>query len=294
MKKRSFYFIVNPVAGNSKGGHKLKKLLYKLSEKGFINDFAFSEFRGHAFELARSHHFTENEMAVSFGGDGTFNEIASALAGTGTPVAVLPAGSGNGLARTFKIHRLPFLKYLIQSEPVNIDAGIFGDKFFFCTCGIGFDAMVAARFNKGKSRGLINYIYHVVRLYLKYKPAEAEIEIDGNNISGKFFLVTVANAPQYGNDAWVAPNADLNDGLLDVTMVKPFPVIFLPLMVLALFGGFIHRLPWVHVLKGREVVLKKVSNHHFHYDGESMECIWPLKISVVPKAVKILIPPSKS
>lgn len=259
--------------------------------KGFPVKTVFSEYHQHALELTASHKFSSGEVAVSFGGDGTFNEVATALINSDTPVAILPLGSGNGLARSLKIKKnsASMINYLLNAKPVEIDGGKFSGKYFFCASGIGFDAHVAAEFNSRKTRGLAGYIANVIRTYVRYKPVKVDMVIDGNPIQGSFFLVTFSNAPQYGNDAWIAPGADLTDGLLDVTLVGPFHWIMAPLLALALFGGFIHRLPWVKTIKAKKIEIKSVTSSHFHYDGESIKMNWPVVIEIVPKAATVLI-----
>jgi YegS/Rv2252/BmrU family lipid kinase len=289
--QKSFFIIVNPVAGKASERKLLKNIQKALAEKGYIVQTVFSEYHQHALELTQSHRFSYGEVAVSFGGDGTFNEVATGLVDTGTPVAILPLGSGNGLARSLKIKKnfAALCKYLINAKPVYIDGGKFSGKYFFCACGIGFDAHVAAEFNSRKTRGLAGYISNVIRTYIRYRPIGADLVIDGNPIQGRFFLVTFSNAPQYGNDAWIAPKADLTDGFLDVTFVRPFHWILAPLLALALFGGFIHRLPWVKTLKAKKIEINSVSSSHFHYDGESEKMNWPVIIEIVPKATTVLI-----
>lgn len=289
--QKSFFFIVNPVAGKARERKLLENIQKALIEKGYLVQTVFSEYHQHILELTEGHRFSSGEVAVSFGGDGTFNEVASGLVYTGTPVAILPFGSGNGLARSFKIKRNTpaLIKYLINAKPVEIDGGTFAGKYFFCAAGVGFDAHVAAEFNSRKTRGLTGYIANVIRSYIKYKPVEAILIVDGHKIDGRFFLITFSNAPQYGNDAWIAPGADLSDGLLDVTLVRPFPWICAPLLAIALFGGFIHILPWVKTLRAKKIEIRTVASPHFHYDGESEKMNWPVSIEIVPKATTVLI-----
>jgi diacylglycerol kinase (ATP) len=112
--------------------------------------------------------------------------------------------------------------------------------------------------------------------------------IDNIPYSGSYFLVTFANAPQYGNNAVIAPAASLSDGYLDVTFVKPFPKIFAPLMVISLFAGVIHRMPWVNTLKARRIEIVRTTSPFFHYDGESTRLSWPIVITILPGAVRVL------
>jgi diacylglycerol kinase (ATP) len=288
--RRKFFFIVNPVSGKGRFSGELNQIVDTLATAGSEIIVEKSKYNGHAAVLAGNHPFEKDEICVSFGGDGTFNEVASALAGSSTPVAVMPYGSGNGLARSLKIkHNLRYLKnYLLLNKATRIDAGTFLDKFFFCTCGIGFDALVAAKFNARSERGLTGYIRDVLKTFFQYRGIQAEFVIDGVSYSGKYFLVTFANAPQYGNDTWIAPGADMSDGLLDVVMVRSFPLIYAPLLAFALFGKFIRFMPMVEIVKASEIEITMVDSSHFHYDGESTHIQWPLKIKTIPGIINVL------
>jgi diacylglycerol kinase (ATP) len=289
--QKSFFFIVNPVAGKARERKLLEKLQKALVDNDFHVQTVFSEYHQHTLELVKGHQFSSGEVAVSFGGDGTFNEVASGIVNSGIPVAIMPLGSGNGLARSLKIKKnsTSLIQYLTEAKPVEIDGGNFSGKYFFCASGVGFDAHVAAKFNERSKRGLAGYIVNAIRTYINYKPVEVDLLVDESHIAGKFFLITFSNAPQYGNNAWIAPGADLMDGLLDVTLIKPFPWIMAPLLALALFGGFIHKLPWVKTVKAKKIEINSVSSSHFHYDGESIKMSWPVVIEIVPKAATVLI-----
>ena len=289
--QKSFFFIVNPVAGKAAERKLQEKLQKALADNDSLVETVFSEYHQHAIGLIGGHKFSHGEVAVSFGGDGTFNEVASGLVDTGIPIAILPLGSGNGLARSLKIKKnsSSMIDYLLNAKPVDIDGGKFLEKYFFCASGVGFDAHVAAAFNEKKKRGLAGYIVNAIRTYINYTPVEVDLLVDESPITGRFFLITFSNAPQYGNNAWIAPDADLKDGLIDVTLIKPFPWILAPLLVLALFGRFIHKLPWVKTVKAKKIEIKSVTSSHFHYDGESVKMTWPVVIEIVPKAATVLI-----
>jgi diacylglycerol kinase (ATP) len=174
---RSFYFIKNPAAGKYAIRARLDHLVSRLRAKGYHIDVDTSKYPGHARDLAGTRSVEPGEIFVSAGGDGTFNEIASAKVKTGAVIAILPFGSGNGLARSLKVRESnsALFQYLHEGEPVDIDAGIFGGNHFFCTSGIGFDALVAAEFNAGKTRGLTGYIYTVLRTFFNYKPVVSDL-----------------------------------------------------------------------------------------------------------------------
>jgi len=287
---RKLFVVINPVAGKGRVGKKIDRIKSELSSAGLTVSRHYTEYPGHANLLVTNHTFGKGEICVCAGGDGTFNEIASALAGTGIPIAVLPFGSGNGLARSLGIKSgiRSLIKYLSGNKIQRIDGGHFSDKFFFCTCGIGFDAVVADKFNERSKRGLIGYVSHVIRSFFSYKGISANVLIDGKNFSGKFFLITIANAPQYGNNAMIAPGANVSDGIFDVVLIKPFPGIFAPLVAIALFSGFIAAIPQVSIFKARDIQILSADSHLMHADGESILVEWPIAIHVYPGCVHVI------
>ena len=146
-------------------------------------------------------------VIVSVGGDGTFNEVASVLVNTLLQMAHIPRGSGNGLARMLTIpssvKKIP--DYLRNGVSKRIDAGRLGEKYFFCTAGFDFDALVAHHFSTSKTRGLKSYVLYTLKAFMNFKGVQADFDLDGEQFSGRFFTVTVANANQYGNNAFIAP-----------------------------------------------------------------------------------------
>ena len=205
---KNFYFIVNPISGNANNTKYTENLIALMSEYPEVTTHMHVlSGRGEAAPYADklSNEIGENGIIVSVGGDGTFNEIASALTGKKTAVAIVPRGSGNGLARMLKVPTTPKeqKEYLLKGKTINIDNGQLGDRKFFCTAGFGFEACIAFLFDKTgcKKRGKQQYIRHIIKEIFKYNPVEAVMEADGERIEGKYLSVCVANADQYGNNA---------------------------------------------------------------------------------------------
>lgn len=290
---RSFKFIVNPVAGPRDNLKYWRSLSKVLLERGIGFKAKITKKQGHATEWAvRRVEKGNDAMIVSVGGDGTFNEVASVLVNTPLQMAHIPRGSGNGLARMLKIPSRPqeIATYLEKGSVKSIDSGKLNDHFFFCTAGFGFDALIAHHFSQSKSRGLKSYVFYVLKTFFEYRGVEASFQLDSEDFSGRFFTVTFANANQYGNNAFIAPGADLQDGLLDVTLIRPFPKIATPLVVAALFTRQIHRFPFVETRKVKAAHIQKVSELFFHIDGDAIQPGLPVKISVLPAALQLLVP----
>jgi diacylglycerol kinase (ATP) len=180
--------------------------------------------------------------------------------------------------------------YLKNGQPKSIDVGKVNDSYFFCTFGFGFDALIAHRFAESKSRGLKTYVLEVLRAFIGYKGVEARFLADGEEYGGKFFSVTLSNANQFGNNAFIAPFADLQDGLLDLTVIRPFPKIAAPLIGLALFGKFIHLMPFTEIRKVKTVEIFSAAELRFHRDGDACVPDFPVQVSVLPDALSVLVP----
>lgn len=290
--QRTFKFVVNPVAGPGNNLSYWRSLKKVLLQNGIEFKSKITKREGHATRWAAKRVKKDTDsVIVSVGGDGTFNEVASVLVNSPLQIAHIPRGSGNGLARMLhipsKIKKIP--AYLKEGQPVSIDAGSFNGHFFFCTAGFGFDALIAHQFRTSKRRGFKSYIFYILRAFFSYRGVEAKFTLDGEPVSGKFFIVTIANANQYGNNAFIAPKADLQDGLFDVTIIRPFSKWMMPVVVLALFGKRIHKLPFVEYRRAKEMEVQSVSAPYFHRDGEAAEYDLPVSARILPGALQILV-----
>jgi YegS/Rv2252/BmrU family lipid kinase len=220
--------IINPRAGGARarrvGPAERAALAERIGRRaGLLVRAVVTEARGHGVELARQALADGASLVVAWGGDGTVNEVASALAGSPVPLGIVPAGSGNGLARELGLSRNPeaALAAAFSANERRIDAGVLGGRVFVNVGGIGFDARIAARFDAaGGRRGLFEYVRLTVRELWRYRPARYRIEHDGGQYRGAALIVAAANSRQYGNGAWIAPRARLDDGRLDLVIVE--------------------------------------------------------------------------
>ncbi|GAA4445764.1 YegS/Rv2252/BmrU family lipid kinase [Ravibacter arvi] len=220
-----YLFIVNPKSGDSAGknlSHLTDFLENRMRALGHVAQVVITEAKNHATEITRTAVNSSNWRAiVAVGGDGTINEVASALLHTPVPLGIIPSGSGNGLARHLQIPMHPegAIKRLTEGTEVRIDSARINDIPFFCTSGIGFDAAVAHHFASSLDRGFKTYIRYSLDTYKKYLPVN--VAFTGENLPT--FLLTFANAGQFGNNAWIAPKASVTDGSLDLCHIRPFP-----------------------------------------------------------------------
>lgn len=232
------------------------------------------------------------DVVVAAGGDGTANLIASTLIGVDIPMAIIPFGSGNGLARHLGIpmNWKKAVTCMIQGNVMVMDAAMMNSSYFFCTAGVGFDAHIGHIFAGLKKRGPMSYIKSVVKEFRKYLPQKYKLTIDGKTIEREAFLITVANAGQYGNNAWIAPRASISDGLLDVTLLRKFNTIQALFIAHRLFRRSLDKSRKIEVFRGSEIEIICQSPVPAHFDGEPTHMPEIISFKVIPSAVKILVP----
>jgi diacylglycerol kinase family enzyme len=171
-------------------------------------------------------------------------------------------------------------KALIKGKNLKVDICKLNDQRFLCTSGIGFDAMIADKMSKASSRGFLKYVQLVIQESIFYKPIDVRMRIDGVLIEESVFLLTFANASQFGNNAFIAPAASMTDGLIDVVVVRKFAKIWMPVFALALFSKFIPKLPFVDCYKAKEIELEIADTPYYHFDGEPGQLTVPAKITL--------------
>ena len=231
---------------------------------------------------------------VAAGGDGTVNQTAKALIGTEIPMGIIPLGSGNGLARHlgYRIRIREAMDVLCREKAISIDVAYINGQVFFCSSGTGFDAHIGHIFAGLNRRGPANYVKSVVVELGKYRSQSYIIYIDGVRHIVKAFLITVANAGQYGNNAWIAPRASLQDGLLDVTVLSPFNIVQAPDLAIKLFRKRIDKNHKVETFRGKSVIIETAGNGLIpvHYDGEPATMKGPLVFNINELALKVIVP----
>ncbi|MFM2019277.1 MAG: hypothetical protein RL007_2933 [Bacteroidota bacterium] len=230
------------------------------------------------------------DIAVAVGGDGTVSQLANALAGTDTALGILPFGSGNGLARHLGVpmNYEQAMTHLETGDIVAIDKGEMNGMSFFCTAGTGFDARIGKLFAESTTRGFWTYAKLTISEFRAYRGEEYNLVIDGKTYSRNAFLITIANAGQYGNDAWIAPQANACDGLFHVVIMKPFRWWNLLSLAIRLFRKSIHQSPFIETITGKSVTIHRKKAGAAHYDGEPAAMDAELKINLTPRALKVV------
>jgi YegS/Rv2252/BmrU family lipid kinase len=228
---------------------------------------------------------------VAVGCDGTVNEVANGLIGTNTALGIIPNGSGNGFARHLDISTRMnrAVEMLNSSEPICVDYGMVNERNFFSTCGVGFDALVAVQFNEGKSRGLKMYVQNTLQSLFNYKPETYRIIGEGVDVTTEAFLITFANAGQWGYDANIAPKASVQDGLMDIAVVNKFPLSAAPKLALSLFTHNIDENSYMNTIRAKEITLVREQAGPMHIDGDPVEMPAELHIKMVAEGLKVLV-----
>jgi diacylglycerol kinase (ATP) len=283
-------FILNPRSGRSRPA--VAPVRAWAARHGA--EVVATEFAGHGRELARRALDEEIELVVAVGGDGTMNEIASVLCGTPATFGLIPCGSGNGLARQLGIygpvaHSLAVLR---AGRTVVIDSGLADDHPFFTVAGLGFEAELAARFNRLERRGFLRYLTAGANLLHGYQPADYAIQHADGREEVRAFTVAIANAAQYGNNAFIAPGARLDDGLINLTALPPVSWWSAPGLLQRMFAGTLSLDPRVHVRAGRTFVVERPVGGLVHTDGETHAAGTRVEFQVRPASLRIQVPAS--
>lgn len=239
----------------------------------FNYDIVYSQYRGHASEIARSSAKENIDVVCAVGGDGTVHEVGTALIGSKTKLAILPAGSGNGLARHLNI--------------LHMDTVLVNDKPFLNTGGYGFDALIAKKFDEGKQRGFMAYVKLVVREFFKYNPVNVSVDVNGQVKTMLVVMCSIANASEFGNGFCVSPKSDVTDGKIELVLLKPFRIWALPLLAFQFFRKRAHKSKFAEIISFEKAKIR-LSKRMAHYDGEPVDVRNELHVQVVPKSLFIL------
>ncbi|MCL1933804.1 MAG: diacylglycerol kinase family lipid kinase [Candidatus Azobacteroides sp.] len=284
--------IINPVSGTASKKHIPDLLDQYIPSDQFEKQFFFSEYPGHAFELA-SRAVKENaDYVIAVGGDGTVNEVARAMVESPSVLGIVPMGSGNGLARDLAIpmDSRKALEVILERKIKTIDYCKANNRIFFCTCGVGFDASVSERFNKRKNRGPLSYIRSAFTEYLQFKPDTYDIVFENEVLTRKAFLVTCANASQYGNNAYIAPQADIDDGMMDVAILSPFSPLDIGNLVVQMFTKQIAKNHKLQYYRSKKLTLKRAKPGIVHIDGEPVYMNKVISLEVFHNGLNVIVP----
>lgn len=293
MSKKKILFIVNPISGTDKKRNIRRIIRENLDVERFEYKTKFTEYAGHAAELAKEAAAAGVDIVAAVGGDGTVNEVARSLVHTQTALGIVPCGSGNGLARHLQIplDTAGAIRVLNADVVHSLDYGIINNLPFFCTCGVGFDAFVSQKFAESGKRGPLSYIENTLREGLKYNADTYTIEDENGTVKHKAFLIACANASQYGNNAFIAPHASMKDGLMDIIVMEPFPTIEAPQVAFHLFNNTLLESKRVKTFRARKIRITRAAPGAMHCDGEPLTTGAIIDVEMVPSSFKVVVNP---
>ena len=291
--KRKIVFILNPISGtNSKAG--IPKLIEKTINKDLFDyEIIPTEYAGHASKIATEAKEQGVNVVVAVGGDGTVNEVARAIVHSDTALGIIPCGSGNGLARhlLLPMNIRKAIEVINKCEIHDLDYGIINGYPFFCTCGMGFDAFVSMKFAESGKRGPISYVENVLHEGLKYKPETYEIQDENGTTRYRAFLISCANASQYGNNAYIAPQASMSDGLMDVIIMEPFDMLDAPQISIDMFNKTLNKNSKIKTFKCKKLHIHRSKSGVIHYDGDPVMSGEDIDVELQEKGIKIIVNP---
>jgi len=287
--KSKALFIINPVSGGKKKDNVPELINKNLDTTLFEPTIVFTDSAMHGSQLAHDAK-GQYKYIVAVGGDGTVNEIASSIAGTDTVLGIIPFGSGNGLARFLGIpmDTADAIKTLNGLRVEAIDAAKLNGQWFFNMAGMGFDAHISEVFSHDKTRGFGAYIRSAFREIVNYKSEAYQLEIDGASYIREAFMLSFANSSQYGNNAHVSPCASVQDGLIDVCIIKPFPLYRFIEMGIRMFTKTADKSKYVEIIQGKNILIKRNTGGPIHLDGEPQMLGTDAEINVMPGALRII------
>lgn len=294
MKK--IVFLVNP---NSGVNHSRKALLKDyaaqvLDAEKYTWEIIFSKSAGHLFELSKSAAENGADIIVAVGGDGTVNQVAKGMFGSSAVLGLVPAGSGNGLAHHLNIPvDIPAsLEVINKAEEKIVDTCSVNGELFVSIAGVGFDALVAKKFAETKRRGFLSYLNIVTNEYTWYRPRKYKLNIDGKIYKREALFVSFANTNQFGYNTIISPDASIEDGLIDVCIMKKVPLLLAPGIIGLLLTRKIDSSGYVEIIRAKEVSFTRRKNRPVNIDGEPVKLTPELTVKVNPASLRVLVPGS--
>lgn len=284
--KNKALFIINPHSGIQPVNFIVSKELDLRKKVSCVKSLSIEDTKS-----ILKQNFDQYNIFIAAGGDGTVHTVATMLIGSDKILGVLPIGSGNGFAKEFGFRSVikPLLDDIECGESLEIDVIEINDNLCLNVAGIGLDSFVAHSFDKLKLRGFFPYVWLALKTFLQLRPVHVTIHIDGEKmISENLFVLTIANTRQFGNNAFIAPAAIPNDGILDLVLIRPFPKILGLLFVIRLFTKKINKSRYVRHIKTDKEVVIQTDETRFHIDGEPVKISEKVVVNIRREALKVL------
>lgn len=288
---RKIAFLINPVSTKKLRCNIEQLIANSLDSKSYTYTISYSTSPEHLTELAKNSVKRQVDIIVAVGGDGTVQRVGKELIGSKSSLGIVPIGSGNGLARHFSISTNPTiaLKQLSTGIIKRIDTVNVNNEVALNVAGVGFDGHIAHKFSSSKVRGFWTYLWVVTREYFTYQSENYSFHVDGEKFQTHAFLISICNASQYGNNAVIAPLAKVDDGLIDIVIIKKFSLFIAPYFLYCLFRGKFQKSSHIQTIRCKRV---EITSAHLeaHFDGEPFFPVKMLKCEVNSRSLNLVIP----
>ncbi|RLD68814.1 MAG: diacylglycerol kinase family lipid kinase [Bacteroidetes bacterium] len=289
MNKKILY-IINPISGTKKNKNIEKIIDYETDKNQFELSIKYTKYPGHGSELSEWAVKNKYNVVIAVGGDGTVNEVSSALINTDIIFGIIPKGSGNGLARFLKIpiNKSNAVQLINQMNVFKMDSILLNNFHYVNMAGIGFDAHIAHLFANYGKRGFKSYVELIFREFKKFESKYYNLVIDGKTINEQAFLISFANSSQFGNEAHIAPLAKINDGLIDVCILNRFPKYKVIGIIYQLYTKRLLKSKYYKVYKAKQIELKSEHELKGHIDGDPVNFGSKLNIKILPQSLNVI------
>lgn len=286
------FFIINKYSGKGFQSAIEGQIIDTCNAHHIEATLEYTRYRGHATELANEALERGFRRIFARGGDGTVNEVARALVHSPAALGILPAGSGNGLARHLRVplNLHGSLHQLDRYAILEMDTLLINGSLSVNVSGFGFDAHVAHEFGKNGQRGLTGYARLVLGDFMSYDEFEVDATLDGVPTRQRAFMVAIANASQFGHNALVAPDASVSDGVMDVCFIRKIPFGEAVPFIARMFRGNIRRSRFVTLMKARRFSATLGSPQPLHLDGEPSAPATRFDAQIQPGSLRVIVP----
>jgi len=290
--KKKVWFIINPISGNNKKRNTQQIIEKTIDRSKFEISFRYTEYSKHATLIAKEAVNLQIDIIVAVGGDGTVNEVSKALIGTRSLFAIVPSGSGNGLGRFLKVplKTEKAVKVINNTKLFKMDTIQINDDYFVNMAGVGFDAHISHLFANHGKRGFRSYLKLILKEYFNYKPNNYSLRINQQSIDIQAFLISFANSSQFGNNAHIAPLAEINDGLIDICILKRFPIWKSLIITILLYSKKLTKSKYYQIKKASKVEIINNNELNAHIDGDPITFNSNVEIKIIPESLNVVIP----
>ena len=288
--KISILFIINPISGTGKKKIVEQLIKEELTHNKFEVSIRYTEAVGHATVIAKEGVEACVDVVVAVGGDGSVNEVAKGLIGTNVKMGIIPAGSGNGFARHLNIpmDKRKAVILLNKLHSKSVDTASVNDQLFVGTAGVGFDAHIGLKFDEASTRGFWTYLKLTFKEYFNYKEQSYQIAIDQKKtINEKAFFMSFCNINQWGNNVFVSPNSNIEDGLIRVVLIRKMNLLSVPFFAFRLFSKSVDKSKYYKEFSGKKVEVNQSINL-IHIDGEPTRLGQKVLVEIKPSSLEVI------